>query len=179
MRNFIMRSRTYSLALFATLIFATMSGPSAFAQAAGSSGQLSITGDIPKPLTLTLDDLKHQPRTTVTVKNEHQPNTEDTYEGVSLAALLKQAGAPQGSQIRGAVLATYLLAEGSDGYPVIFSLAEVDSDFQDSGIIVADTMNGAPLSATAGPLKLVVPHDKRPARSVRMLQSIKIVSVPK
>jgi DMSO/TMAO reductase YedYZ molybdopterin-dependent catalytic subunit len=179
LRNFIMKSRIYSLTLFAALLFATVGVPSALAQAAATSGQLSISGDIPKPLTLSLDDLRHQPRTTLKVPNEHQANTQDTYEGVPLATLLKQTGMPQGSQIKGAVLATYLMAEGSDGYRVIFSLAEVDSDFQDSGIIVADTMNGAPLSATAGPLKLVVPHDKRPARSVRMLQSIKIVSVPK
>jgi DMSO/TMAO reductase YedYZ molybdopterin-dependent catalytic subunit len=178
-RDFVVRYRVYAITLFATLILATAGSPSARAPATAASGQLSITGDISKPLSLSLDDLRHQPRTTVKVANEHQPNTQDVYEGVSLATLLKQAGAPQGAQLRGAVMATYLVAEGSDGYRVIFSIAEVDSDFQDSGIIVADTMNGAPLAATAGPLKLVVPHDKRAARSVRMLQSIKIVSVPK
>jgi len=179
LRNLIMKFRIRALTLFATLILATLGLPTALAQAVATSGQLTITGDIPKPLALSLDDLRHQQRITVKVPNEHQANTQDTYEGVPLATLLKQTGMPQGSQIKGAMLATYLMAEGSDGYRVIFSLAEVDSDFQDSGVIVADTMNGEPLSVTAGPLKLVVPHDKRPARSVRMLQSIKIVSVPK
>jgi DMSO/TMAO reductase YedYZ molybdopterin-dependent catalytic subunit len=171
--------RIYAISLFATLLFATAIAPPSPAQVTATSGQLSVTGDVQKSLSLSLDDLRHQPRTSVTVPNDHQAGTQDVYEGVSLAALLKQAGVPQGSQIRGAVLATYLIAEGADGYRVIFSIAEVDSDFQDSGIIVADTINGAPLADKSGPLKLVVPHDKRPARSVRMLQSIKVVSVPK
>ena len=155
MHNFIMKSRIHVPALFATLILATLGLPSALAQAVATSGQLSITGDIPR-LTLSLDDLRHQPRITVKVPNRHQANTQDTYEGVPLAKhYSKQTGMPQGSQIKGAMLATYLLAEGSDGYQRDFSLAEVDSDFQDSEFIVADTI-GRPLSVTAGPLKLVI-----------------------
>ena len=179
MRGFMKQCRIYAISLFVALLFATAIAPPSPAQVTVNSGQLSVTGDVQKSLSLSLDDLRHQPRTSVTVPNDHQAGAQDVYEGVSLAALLKQAGVPQGSQIRGAVLATYLVAEGADGYRVIFSIAEVDSDFQDSGIIVADTMNGAPLADKSGPLKLVVPHDKRPARSVRMLQSIKVVSVPK
>jgi hypothetical protein len=30
-----------------------------------------------------------------------------------------------------------------------------------------------------GPLRLVLPHDLRPGRWVRMLQSIKVVTIPK
>ena len=75
-------------------------------------------------------------------------------------------------------MATYLVVEGADGYRVVFSLAETDSDFQDSEILVADKMNGQPMNANLGPLRLVSPHDKRPARWVRMLQSIKVVAAP-
>jgi DMSO/TMAO reductase YedYZ molybdopterin-dependent catalytic subunit len=69
-------------------------------------------------------------------------------------------------------------SQAADGYRVIYSLAELDSDFQDSGVIVADKMYGKPLDDKAGPLRLVAPHDKRPARWIRMLQTIKVVSVP-
>lgn len=55
--------------------------------------------------------------------------------------------------------------------------AELDSDFQDSEVIVADTMNGLPLGEKQGPFKMVAPHDKRPARWVRMLKSLTVVSV--
>jgi DMSO/TMAO reductase YedYZ molybdopterin-dependent catalytic subunit len=178
MRGFIGRSRLHLLIQFA-LLLASVYCPCAFGQAAATPAQLMVTGDIPKPLSLSLDDLRRQPRTTVRAKNEHQDNNEEVYEGVALATLLKQAGAPQGSQLRGAAMATYVLAEGSDGYRVTFSLAELDSDFEESEVIVADTLNGAPLGGKLGPLRLVVPNDKRPARWVRMLQSIKVVSVPK
>ncbi len=177
MHGFIGRSRLHVIIQFA-LLLACIYCPCALGQAAVSSARLIVTGDVPKPLSLSLDDLRRQPRTTVKAKNEHRDNSEEVYEGVALATLLKQAGVSQGSQLRGAAMATYVLAEGSDGYRVTFSLAELDSDFEESEVIVADTVNGAPLGGKLGPLRLVVPHDKRPARWVRMLQSIKVVSVP-
>jgi DMSO/TMAO reductase YedYZ molybdopterin-dependent catalytic subunit len=99
------------------------------------------------------------------------------YEGVPLAAILKQAGVPQGGQIRGKVMATYVLAQGGDGYQVLFSLPELDTDFQDSEVLVADTMDGKPINDKLGPLRLVVPRDMRPARWVRMLTGIKVMSL--
>jgi DMSO/TMAO reductase YedYZ molybdopterin-dependent catalytic subunit len=146
--------------------------------AVSTSAQLLVIGDVAKPLSLSLDDLRHMSRTTVKAKNEHAEQ-EETYEGVPLAALLKQAGTPQGSQLRGKAMATYVLAEGTDGYQVLFSLAELDSDFHDSEVLGADTLDGKPLNDKLGPLRLVAPHDKRPARWVRTLHSIKVVSVSK
>jgi DMSO/TMAO reductase YedYZ molybdopterin-dependent catalytic subunit len=143
-----------------------------------AAGRLAVTGDVEHPLSLSIDDLRHLPRTTLKVTNPHE-GKEETYEGVALGELLKRAGVPQGSNLRGAAMATYVLAEAADGYRVTFSLAELDSDFQDSGVIVADEMNGQPMGDKVGPLRLVVPHDKRPARWVRMLQAIKVVTVPK
>ncbi len=139
--------------------------------------QLTVTGDVQKPLSLSLQDLRHLTRTTVKATNEHQGNKEEVYEGVLLSNLLKQAGVPQGTQLRGAAMAKYVVAEGSDGYRVTFSIAELDSSIQDSDVIVADTLNGTPLGDKLGPLRLVVPRDKRPARWVRTLRSIKVVNV--
>jgi DMSO/TMAO reductase YedYZ molybdopterin-dependent catalytic subunit len=141
------------------------------------AAQLIVTGDVQKPLSLSLEDLRHLTRTTVKATNEHEGNKEEVYEGVLLLNLLKQAGVPQGRQLRGAAMAKYVVAEGSDGYRVTFSIAELDSSIQDSDVIVADTLNGAPLGEKLGPLRLVVPHDKRPARWVRTLRSIKVVNV--
>jgi DMSO/TMAO reductase YedYZ molybdopterin-dependent catalytic subunit len=143
-----------------------------------SSAQLAIEGDVQKPLSLSLNDLRNLPRTTIKVANEHDPKAE-IYEGVLVSKLLDQAGTKQGSQLRGSAMAAYVLAEGSDGYRVTFSIAELDPGFQDSEIIVADTMNGKPLDDKVGPFRLVVPHDKRPARWVRMLQSLRVVDLPK
>ena len=73
-------------------------------------------------------------------------------------------------------MATCVIAEADDGYRVVFSLAELDSGIIESEVIVADTMDGAPLPEKLGPFRLVVPCEKRPARWVRMLKSITVVS---
>lgn len=147
------------------------------AKPASGGDHLSVGGNVPKPFTLSLDELRKLPHQTIQVVNAHE-NKQETYEGVPLADLLKQAGAPEGEQIRGALMTTYVIAEGSDGYRVIFSLAELDRGFEDSGVLVADRMDGAPITGDLGPLRLVVPHDKRPARWVRMLESITVRNVP-
>jgi len=162
---------------FAAMPLARAQAPAGGKPATGAD-HLSIGGDVPKPFTLSLDELRALPHVTIQVMNEHE-RKQETYEGVPIVDLLKRAGAPQGEQIRGALMTTYVIAEGSDGYRALFSLAELDRGFEDSGVIVADRLDGAPMTGDIGPLRLVVPHDKRPARWVRMLQSITLASAPK
>jgi DMSO/TMAO reductase YedYZ molybdopterin-dependent catalytic subunit len=150
----------------------------ASAQNTGSSPALKISGNVATPLELSLADLKNMPRTTLTVVNPHSKKTE-VYQGVPLEELFRRAGVPQDEKLRGPLMATYVLAEASDGYRVAFSLAELDSGFLDSDVIVADTLDGAPLGTGEGPLKLVAPRDKRPARWVRMLTSVTILQAAK
>jgi DMSO/TMAO reductase YedYZ molybdopterin-dependent catalytic subunit len=147
-------------------------------QSTPAPAELRIGGDVSTPLVLTIADLKKMPRKTLSVVNPHDKKTE-VYEGVLLEEILRKAGVPQGEHLRGASLATYVTAEASDGYRAVFSLAELDSGVLDSEIIVADTMDGATLNASLGPFRLVAPHEKRPARWVRMLTSITVRSVPK
>lgn len=148
--------------------------PKAGAQTSATSGELRINGAVSSPLVLTVSDLKKMPRKTLSVVNPHDKKKE-TYEGVLLEELLRRAGAPQGEQLRGPAMATYVIAEAEDGYRVVFSLAELDSGILESEVMVADTMDGAPLSGQLGPFRLVAPHEKRPARWVRMLKSLTVV----
>jgi DMSO/TMAO reductase YedYZ molybdopterin-dependent catalytic subunit len=140
-----------------------------------AAAQLTIAGAVSTPITVTAADLKTMPRKTVKVLNEHNQKTE-VYEGVLLEALLQKAGAPQGEALRGALMASYVLAGASDGYRVAFSLAELDPGITDSDVLVADALDGAPLGQNEGPFKLVAPHEKRPVRWVRMLKSITVVT---
>jgi hypothetical protein len=121
-------------------------------------------------------DLKAMPRTTITVHNEHS-KADETYVGVRVADVLTKIGAPLGKDLRGAALSGYVVATGSDGYVAVLALAEADPNFHSGEVIVADTMNGAPLDAKSGPFKLVVTEDKRPARWVRNLVSIELKSL--
>jgi DMSO/TMAO reductase YedYZ molybdopterin-dependent catalytic subunit len=146
------------------------------AQVAGTTGpsELKIGGAVQMPLTVSLMEMKQMPRKTVRVENPREQKA-DVYEGVPLDTLLQKAGLPQGEQLRGAWMTAYLLVEASDNYRVVFSLAELDPSFLDSDVLVADSVNGAPLTPDQGPLKLVAPHEKRPGRWVKMLKSITVI----
>jgi DMSO/TMAO reductase YedYZ molybdopterin-dependent catalytic subunit len=165
-----------AIALFISLFAFAAHAQSQAAKAATGPDQLSIGGDVPKPFTLSIDDLRRLPHKTIQVMNAHE-NKQEAYDGVLLSDLLKQAGAPSGEAIRGKLMTTYVIAEGSDGYRSLFSLAELDSGFEDSGVLVAYSLDGAPMTGDIGPLRLVVPNDKRPARWVRMLASITVGTV--
>lgn len=101
-----------------------------------------------------------------------------TFEGVPVAEVLRLAGAPLGAELRGQNLRTYIVARAADGYAVVFALAEFDPAFSDRVILIADRRNGEPIRAADGPLRFVVPGDKRQARWIRKLQSISILTAP-
>jgi len=142
-------------------------------KAATGPSEFKIAGAVTTPLTISAEDLKKMPRKTLRVENAHANKTE-VYEGVPLEALLQKAGVPHGEQLRGGAMATYVLVEAADNYRVVFSLAELDDAFLDSDVLVADTMDGAPLAPDEGPFKLVAPREKRPARWIKMIQSITV-----
>jgi DMSO/TMAO reductase YedYZ molybdopterin-dependent catalytic subunit len=144
--------------------------------AAAADDTLAIAGDVTQPLTLKPADLKTMPRTTVMVNDEGR---QISYEGVLVGELLKRAGAPVGRDLSGKAVATYVRATAKDGYQVVFSLAELDPGFTPNDIIVADTIDGKPLFDYQGPFRIVAPHDKRGARSIRMLQRLEVVRLVK
>jgi hypothetical protein len=129
--------------------------------------QITFAGKSAAWTAATLAALAH---TTVTVHNEHT-KADETYSGVPLIALLTPLGVTD--KPRGKNLRLYVVAAGSDGYEAVYSIGEVTPDIHDGTVLVADTENGAPISAD-GPLKLIATGEKRPARWVRNLVSITV-----
>jgi hypothetical protein len=113
------------------------------------------------------------PHKTVTVYNVHVKACQ-TYTGVPLIDLLTPLGVPD--KPHGKDLRLYLVAEGSDGYMAVYSVAEVNPDVHNATVIVADSLDGKPL-ADSGPLQLVATGEKRPARWVRNLVAIRVLAV--
>ena len=97
------------------------------------------------------------------------------YEGVLLREILRRAGAPQGESLRGGALQLSVLVKAADNYKVVFSLAELDPLFTNKQVVLVFRRNGAELDATAGPLRLVIPDEKRQARWVRQVTELKII----
>jgi hypothetical protein len=138
---------------------------------------IAVSGDVASPLSLTGDDLAKMPRETVTIPDAD--GTKVAYEGVSLREILKRAGVPTGKALRGNALTTYVLAKAKDGYQVIFTLGEIDAEFGNEFIVVADKRDGKSLFEYQGPFRLVCPNDKAGARSVRMLETLEVVKLQK
>lgn len=179
-------TKTFVLPLVLTAVSAmSLASPScaatpqsSAAKATTGPSEIKITVGDAAPLVLNAADLKSLPRTKVPIENSGSNKTQ-VFEGVLLGDLLKKAGAPTGVQLSGPSMASYVLVEAADDYRVVFSLAELDAGFEDSSILLADTLDGAPLAANQGPFKLVAPHEKRPARWVKMVKSISVVQVGK
>ncbi|GAB3743145.1 molybdopterin-dependent oxidoreductase [Spirosoma lituiforme] len=133
---------------------------------------LTVTGEVTKPLTLQAADLKAMAHIEVTGKD--RDGKEHQYAGILVVDLLKQAGATLGSELRGENLTKYVIVKAIDGYEVLFALPELDADFASRSIILADSVDGAPLGSGVGPYRIVVPGEKKPARWIREVKSIEV-----
>lgn len=129
----------------------------------GVQAQLKITGEVTKPLQLTMADLAKMKRVKAVLKDHD--GKEHPYTGVPVIDLLQMAGVTTGKQLRGQNLTKYLLVRCADGYQVLFSLAELDTAFTDKIFVLADSLEGKPLPPGKGPFRLIVPGEKLPARS--------------
>lgn len=143
------------------------------AQTEVKQASVKISGEVTTPLEIKLDDL-HQFKQTEVVRKDRDGN-DHTYSGVLLADLLKKAGVTMGKDLRGENLTKYVLVEASDGYQVVFALAELDKDFTDRTIILADMIDGKPLASADGPFRIIVQDEKKPARCIKQVTAIKIV----
>jgi hypothetical protein len=136
---------------------------------------LTIAGG-ERTLTVTREMLDSMPRAKASIDHE---NVVTEFEGVWLDQLLAQVGAPLAGNLRGKAFATFVRAEANDGYQVVFSLAEIDPAFSENRVLLADRARGEKLIGSQGPFRLVVVKDKRPARSMRMVERIELVSARK
>jgi DMSO/TMAO reductase YedYZ molybdopterin-dependent catalytic subunit len=140
------------------------------ARAGTPTTQFQVGGAVAHPAIYDLSALRALPATQVAAGG-HQ------YAGVSLWSLLDAAGLAVNPGERNGRLAGYVLATGSDGYRVVFSLGELAPDFGNQPVIVAYTMDGQPLD-TSGFARLVVPGDKKGGRSVANLAGLEIIAAP-
>jgi hypothetical protein len=143
--------------------------------AAPQSTTLQLAGLAGAGSVVTPGELASMPHTSVTVENGHT-HASETYSGVPLIQLLRRVGAPEGKDVHGKALSDYILATGTDGYQAVLALAEIEPDFHPGEVLVADTMDGKPLTGD-GQFKLIVSEDKHPARCVHNLQKLELRAV--
>jgi DMSO/TMAO reductase YedYZ molybdopterin-dependent catalytic subunit len=164
--------RYYSFIFLA--LFAFMASPAiSIAQNSQKEPSIKVTGEVTTAIDLKMDDLQKLPQTEVTRKDKD--GKDHIYKGVVLSTILTIAGVTLGKELRGRNLIKYALVEASDGYQVVFALAELDKDFTDRNIILATQTDGQPLVPADGPFRIIVQDEKRPARCIKQVVGIKIL----
>ncbi len=129
-----------------------------------------------KTATLSMADLQGMPQRTLTVHNGHS-NVDETYAGVGLSDLLAKYGMTLENGGAAKVYHSYVKAEGTDHYWVLYSASELAFGLHIGDSVVALSMDGKPLGAE-GAFKMVSADEKKPARWVRNLQSLTVVTLP-
>ncbi len=143
------------------------------AQTGAKQAPVKVSGEVLTPLDLKLEDLQLFEQTTVIRKD--RDGKDHTYTGVILSTILQKAGVTLGKDLRGENLTKYVLVEASDGYQVVFALAELDKDFTDRQIILATKVDGKPLGVGDGPFRIIIQDEKKPARCIKQVTGIKIL----
>jgi len=144
------------------------------AKPAVPSHTLTITAN-GKSVTMSMADLQALPQRTLRVHNGHN-NQDETYTGVGLDDLLAKYGVSLANGNAHKVYHSYLKAEGTDKYWVLYSASEVIPELHTWDAIVAITVNGQPILAD-GEFRMVAGGERRPARWVNNLSSLTIVTL--
>src|SRR5262249_21527632 len=136
---------------------------------------LLVRGEVENPLQLTLADLRAMPH--LTVKAHDKNGEEVSFDGVALAEILERAKPKLTAKCCTNAANACVIVRAADNYRAVFALAEIQPDFTDRKIILADRANGRPLTEGQGPLRLLVPGEKIHARWVRQVKALDVVRV--
>ena len=97
------------------------------------------------------------------------------FRGPTVRSLVNLVGAPEGRALRGPNMMIVVIAEASDGYKVVYTLAELDEQFGGRTAIVAVTGNGQPLLPESGPLRVAMSGETtHRARWIRQLTTLRL-----
>jgi DMSO/TMAO reductase YedYZ molybdopterin-dependent catalytic subunit len=134
---------------------------------------ISVGGHVQHPLTLTADDLKKLPATTIqaTFLTDKGPMT-GSYTGALLWTVIGNA-VPADDPGKNAYLRHGYLVTGSDSYAVLVSQGEIDPRYEGKDVVLAYAKDGKPLDAGEG-IRLVIPGDHHGGRAVRDVASIEV-----
>lgn len=155
-----------TLALAASLLLAPLAAQAQDVTVVGLDGRTKV---------MTPADLADIPRAKVTVT---RGGKDRIYEGPLLIYLLREVGAPAGARLHAEAMRNYVAVTAADGFLAVYALAEVDKDFHDGTVILADTVDGAKLDAKEGPYRTVVAGDKKASRSVYKAVKVELRKAP-
>jgi uncharacterized protein with beta-barrel porin domain len=149
--------------------------------AAGTTTDFTVGGIVSTPLTETDQSLQTLPQTTLSVHYLAGGSpVSATESGPTLWSLINAAGVETNASVKNDTLREYVLATGSDGYQVVFSVGEINPSFGGSATnpdLVSILENGAALTSD-GFARTVAPGDSFGGRYDSNLTSIDVFHAP-
>jgi DMSO/TMAO reductase YedYZ molybdopterin-dependent catalytic subunit len=153
-----MKKTTVNLYVSLIILISVVANSNANAQGNSELPSIKVEGEVTQSLKLYQSDLEKMKR--VTVRYKGHDSITHSYTGVPVLEILNRAGVTMGKQLRGKNLAKFLLVTATDGYQVVFSLAELDTSFNEKEVILADKMDNKLIPSNPGPFQLIVPGEK-------------------
>lgn len=150
-------------------------------KAGAAAPAIEIRGDVSKPGPVSVSDLSAlgEVRATWTLHGKSHAVT-----GVPLEKLLRRVGWDPGvmsktvapSEKR-AGYKSVVVVTARDGFQAVFSAAELTEGMGGSQVLLVQRIDDQPLPAEQGPLRLVVPSDREPSRSLYQIARIDLVDM--
>jgi hypothetical protein len=149
--------------------------------APSATAGLAVAGDLPRTGTLAVADLaKMAPEAFEVDGNSGKHRA----RGVRLDRILTHFGFSPGDMGKGESLRDkragwkkVVRATAADGFEAAFSCAELSDQMGPTRAYVVFELDGKPLAPDMGPLRLAVPTDKEPSRSLRQLVRVEVLDL--
>jgi hypothetical protein len=146
---------------------------------------IHIEGGGASPADVTISQIQTELSAEIKPVQYKSKGAEHTFNCVPLVSVLKGAGVQTDFVMQPGVdpkkknieMRRVVIVTGSDGYTVVFSLAELLPSVGNRTVWLALDEDGKPLPENEGPSRLIVPDDKMPARSVHQLASIDVEEI--
>ncbi|WP_327278350.1 molybdopterin-dependent oxidoreductase [Streptomyces sp. NBC_01224] len=137
------------------------------------TASLALRGDVDRPATLTVRDLREgwkQHRTEVVFDCATSGPQRHSFEGPLLREVILNAGPAFDPQRRKDRSRFLLAVTGGDGHHTVLSWAEIDADFGNVPVLLATRMDNRELDAVGS--QLVVPADRCGARYISAITQL-------
>lgn len=116
--------------------------------------------------------LAAMPRASINATAKDEAPT--AWQGVPLYNIVRRACVASDDALIGRALARFVRVTSATGQQVVFSAAELDPNYGNLNVILADRKDGKPLGQD-GPYRLVVPKDTRSDRWLGHVTLIEVV----
>ncbi|MFC7810182.1 molybdopterin-dependent oxidoreductase [Streptomyces olivaceus] len=142
--------------------------------AAAPTAEMVITGDLRRPARLKVSDLLAWPQHTAQVAFECATSgvRHHRFTGPLLYDVLTDAVPDFDPRRRKERLRFLIAVSGADGHYALLSWAEIDPDFGRAPVLLAASLDGAPLDRAGS--QLVLPQDRCGARYVSGVEVVRV-----